>query len=200
MFDCVNHEFLLGKLNPYGIHELNIKWFESCLTNREQRVYVISHNHQQKFSSNWGAMKCGVPQGSILGLILFVIYINGLPLNMNIDSKLVLFMDDTSILITTKNLRDLQRKSTSILNQINKWFIANGLSINIEKTIAIHFKSNNLKDSPFPISYQDYHYWYSALWPVWAETRVQSVDWCVSGTLHPGQVLRGSLPLLSPAF
>ena len=46
----------------------------------------------------------------------------------------------------------------------------------------------------------DYYYWYSALGPVWAETRVQSGDWYGSGTLHPGQVLRGSLPLLSPAF
>jgi len=45
-----------------------------------------------------------------------------------------------------------------------------------------------------------YYYWYSALGPVWAETRAQSVDWYSSGTLHPGQVLRGSLPLLSPAF
>lgn len=155
MFDCVNHEILLGKLKYYGIHGLNIKWFESCLTNREQRVYVISQNHQHKFSSDWGAMKCGVPQGSILGLILFIIYISGLPLNVNIDSKLVLFMDDTSVLITANNLRDLQRKSTSILNQINWWFIANGLSLSIEKTIAIYLKSNNLKDSPFPISYQD---------------------------------------------
>jgi len=48
------------------------------------------------------------------------------------------------------------------------------------------------------ISY--YYYWYSALGPVWADTRVQSGDWYGSDTLHPGQVLRGSLPLLSPAF
>ena len=48
--------------------------------------------------------------------------------------------------------------------------------------------------------YYYYYYWYSALGPVWAETRAQSVDWYGSGTLHPGQVLRGSLPLLSPAF
>jgi len=48
--------------------------------------------------------------------------------------------------------------------------------------------------------YYYYYYWYSALGPVWAETRVQSGDWYVSGTLHPGHVLRGSLPLLSPAF
>jgi len=45
-----------------------------------------------------------------------------------------------------------------------------------------------------------YYYWYSALGPVWAETRVQTGDWYGSGTLHPGQVLSGSLPLLSPAF
>ena len=45
-----------------------------------------------------------------------------------------------------------------------------------------------------------YYYWYSALGPVWAETRVQSGDWYGSGTLHPGQVLRGSLPLLSPVY
>jgi len=48
--------------------------------------------------------------------------------------------------------------------------------------------------------YYYYYYRYSALGPVWAETRVQSVDWYSCGTLHPGQVLRGSLPLLSPAF
>jgi len=46
----------------------------------------------------------------------------------------------------------------------------------------------------------NYYYWYSALGPVWADTRAQSGDWYVSGTLHPGQILRGSLPLLSPAF
>jgi len=111
VFDCVNHEILLGKLNCYGIHGLNIKWFESCLTNRKQRLYVISQNHQHKFSSKWGAMKCGVPQGSVLGLILFVINISGLPLNMNIESKLVLFMDDTSVLITANNLKRSAKKT-----------------------------------------------------------------------------------------
>ena len=50
------------------------------------------------------------------------------------------------------------------------------------------------------ILFHYYYYWYSALGPVWAETRVQSDDWYGSGTLHPGQVLRGGLPLLSPAF
>jgi hypothetical protein len=60
-FDCVNHETLLGKLCFYRIHGGNIKWFESYLTNRKQRVNVMSQHHQHKFSSNWRAIKCGVP-------------------------------------------------------------------------------------------------------------------------------------------
>ena len=56
---------------------------------------------------------------------------------------------------------------------------------------------NVCQNRPTPVLY---YYWYSALGPVWVETRVQSGDWYGSGTLHPGQVLRGSLPLLSPAF
>jgi len=55
-FDCVNHETLLGKLFCYTMHGVNIKWFESCLTNRKQRVNVISQHHQHKFSSNWRAI------------------------------------------------------------------------------------------------------------------------------------------------
>jgi hypothetical protein len=59
-FDCVNHETLLGKFNCYRIYGVNIKLFECCLTNRKQRVDIISQNHLHKFSSDWGAIKCGV--------------------------------------------------------------------------------------------------------------------------------------------
>jgi hypothetical protein len=56
--DCVNHETLLGKFNCYRIHGVSIKLFESCLTNRKQRVDIISQNHLHKFSSDGGAIKC----------------------------------------------------------------------------------------------------------------------------------------------
>jgi len=63
-----------------------------------------------------------------------------LPLNMNIDSKLLLLADDMSVLIIANNLQDPQTNPTSILNQVNKWSVANGLSLNIEKTNVIHIK------------------------------------------------------------
>ena len=65
---------------------------------------------------------------------------------------------------------------------------------------CIYWKCLNYYCCTLQLYYYYYYYWYSALGPVWAETRVQSGDWYGSGTLHPGQVLRGSLPLLSPAF
>jgi hypothetical protein len=139
-FDCVNRETLLGKFNCYRTHGVNIKFFESCLTNRKQRVDTISQNYLHKFSSDWGAIKCGVLQNSILGLVMYIIYINDLPLNMNVDSKLLLFADDTSVLIIADNLQDLQTNPTSILNQVNKRSVANELSLNIENTNVIQIK------------------------------------------------------------
>ena len=59
-FDCVNYEILLGKLYCYRIHGVNIKWFDSSLTNRKHNVNVISQHHHHKFSSNWSAIKCRV--------------------------------------------------------------------------------------------------------------------------------------------
>ena len=69
-----------------------------------------------------------------------------------------------------------------------------------KKELRQYFQKCQALSAKCSYYYYYYYYWYSALGPVWAETRVQSGDWYSSGTLHPGQVLRGSLPLLSPAF
>lgn len=81
-------------------------------------------------------------------------YINDLHLGINIDSRPVLFADDTCVLITANDLNELQTKSTSKLNYMSTWFAVNGLSLNIQKTNALHVKSNHLQNDSFQISYQ----------------------------------------------
>jgi len=74
-FDCVNHEILLTKLHFYGIQGITIDWFRSYLTNRKQKVEIKSPNSTHNLLSDWGILKHGVPHGSILGPILFLVYI-----------------------------------------------------------------------------------------------------------------------------
>jgi hypothetical protein len=78
-FDCVNHESLLTTLYFYCIHVPAENWFRSYLTDRRQKVEIKSSNNTQNFCSDWGRIKQVVVQGSILGPLLYIMYINGLP-------------------------------------------------------------------------------------------------------------------------
>ncbi|GFG37065.1 hypothetical protein Cfor_05746 [Coptotermes formosanus] len=155
-FDCVNHEILLAKLHYYGIQGVNANWFKTYITNRKQKVKITSQNHKGDSLCRWETIKYGVPQGSILDPLLFIIYVNDLPSAIHQFATPVIYVDDTSILVTAKDLKDLQIKVSSTLNHVSNWFSSSGLTLNMEKTNIIKFYSNhfhnNLQQSAFKIN------------------------------------------------
>jgi hypothetical protein len=98
-FDCVNHRVLLSKLEHYGIRGTFRALIKSYLTERDQRVIIKDNTNIISFS-NWELVQHGVPQGSILGSLFFLLYINYLPTVTAKSAKLVLYADDTSFIIT----------------------------------------------------------------------------------------------------
>ena len=117
-FDTVNHSILLDKLYYYGIRGNAFKWFESYLTNRDQCVQIGNH------SSGILNINYGVPQGSVLGPLLFLVYINDIAINYNI-LNFQLFADDTCIFYSHKNMKTLETTLNNELVNASNWLIAN---------------------------------------------------------------------------
>ena len=135
-FDTVNHKILLGKLNCYGIRGIALDWFSSYLRNRSQTVV---YNEQE---SEMKETLCGVPQESILGPLLFLLYINDLPSVSKLFMP-ILFADDTNLFCNGPNLNELIEKINGELKLIYKWVNVNKLSLNIEKTNFMLFTPKN---------------------------------------------------------
>ena len=133
-FDTVDHKILLNKLNHYGIRGVVNNWFNSYLSNREQFVKIGESN------SSLCRIKCGVPQGSILGPILFLIYINDLN-QISTIIKTIMFADDTNLFLSGKNISDIEKQFNKELIILTEWFNSNLLSLNIKKTSYIVFSN-----------------------------------------------------------
>ena len=136
-FDTINHQILLYKLKTYGIRGTAYSWFENYLSNRSQYV---------SFKSNESAkleIRCGVPQGSILGPLLFLIYINDIIRSSPILTY-ILFADDTNLFYSHKNINTLINTFNSELSKISQWFKCNKLSLNINKTCTMHFSNSRI--------------------------------------------------------
>jgi len=136
-FNSVNHKILLSKLEFYSVKGKAKLWFESYFRNRYQRVLITNIVLNGNYFSIWEEIKHGVPQGSILGPLLFLFYISDLPKAINNKSIPILFADDTSILITSPNKNNFHIKITAAFNFINEWLNTNLLSINFNKTHCI---------------------------------------------------------------
>ena len=130
-FDTIDHQILLWKLERYGIRGNCLKWFQSYLANRYQKAEINGH------LSNWRKVNCGVPQGSILGPLLFIIYINDLP-DCCKHTDIILFADDTTISSIGCNRDQIE----SDLKEISCWLVANKLSLNLEKTVQMNINTS----------------------------------------------------------
>ena len=126
-FDTINHDILLQKMEFYGIRGIAHDWMKSYLSNRSQFV------RHQNCSSNKMSTTCGIPQGSVLGPLLFIIYTNDLPDCLS-RSKRVLFADDTTVYLSSKNTNELYTNMSADLTKLADWFHANKLSLNVNKT------------------------------------------------------------------
>jgi hypothetical protein len=125
------------RLHFYGIQRIAAEWFRSYLTDRKQKVKIRSSSNTQNCFSNWGTIKHGVPQGSIRGHLLFIIYINDLTPTINTLANPITFADDLSIIISSKRFDDFCRISNIVLCHMSKWFAANRLALNLDKTNII---------------------------------------------------------------
>ena len=141
-FDTVDHAILLDKLNYYGFRGIKNKWFLSYLQDRTQTTQIGPHISKRVVTP------CGVPQGSVLGPLLFLSHINDI---CSCSNKLnfYLFADDTNILYADKNLKLLEQVVNAELHKLYVWLITNKLTLNVKSIKFCHFPSL-LKETNMP--------------------------------------------------
>ena len=132
-FDTIDHEILLHKLKAIRFSKVTLHWFRSYLS---ERIFLV--NIESKLS-DFGKISCGVPQGSILGPLLFLIYVNDMP--QAVESTLLLYADDSCILYQHKEVDEIEK-------QLNKDF-ENICDLFVDNKLSIHFGENKAKSILF---------------------------------------------------
>ena len=137
-FDCVSPDILLKKMSHYGISDKALDLMSDYLSDRSITVFCNGHTSKEI------DIKLGVPQGSVMGPTLFLIYINDLISAISsVGSEAILFADDSTILSYGKNETDLEQNMQAAINMAQEWFLANRLSLHPDKTRSIIFLGNS---------------------------------------------------------
>ena len=150
-FDTIKHEILLSKLNHYGIRGIALELICDYLSNRKQVVFY--DNDCYSISSD---ISIGVPQGSVLGPLFFIIYVNDIISCMDDSSKIILFADDTNIFVSASTIEELYDKAKMILLKLKNYIDANYLHINLKKSKFIHFRTSITKVSTRDLFYENF--------------------------------------------
>ena len=136
-FDTIQHNILLDKLYHYGVRGIAHKLISSYLSNRKQFVFYDNECYSAVEDIN-----VGVPQGSVLGPLFFILYVNDIISCAEASVKFILFADDTNIFIYAPTSEELYCKANKVLRQLKLYIDANYLHINLKKSKYIHFRSN----------------------------------------------------------
>ena len=142
-FDTVNHKILIQKLSLYGTNDNSLNWFKSYLNNRTQKCNFNGH------LSNLRLLSCGVPQVTILGPLLFLIYINDLPNSLKTSSPRM-YADDTNITLPGNCIRDIEETLNRDLMNIKDWLLANKLSLHVTFSLSLFLSSLPLPPPSLP--------------------------------------------------
>jgi hypothetical protein len=153
-FDSVSHNKLLESLREIGISNITLNWFSSYLSDRKQYVELehIVNNKISHSKSSLLTVRHGVPQGSILGPILFLCYLRGMPsIVKSTQGKICLFADDSNLLVTGRTMPEIEAVAKSNLHKINNYFSSKNLLLNLEKTNLVCFKTKQNRNKICPI-------------------------------------------------
>lgn len=147
-FDSLTFKFMISKYYNLGFRGVFLDWLESYISDRKMSVRVNGVN------SHSCDLALGVPQGSVLGPLLFLLFINDLPDHI-VANLITLFADDTSVLVTAPSLGGLAESIALIIKMFTDWCRKNKLIVNIEKTVCIHFGLRTENRNPIVVSYGD---------------------------------------------
>lgn len=145
-FDTVNHSVLLRKLSNYNLSLSALQWVESYLSDRVQCVRVKSKLSTSK------ANDMGVPQGSVLGPLLFALYTNDLP-SVCGEVDMQMYADDTVVYVHGSDATSVANKLTNVMGNILNWLSSASLTLNVNKTVAMYFTKTQRLKSSFPCIY-----------------------------------------------